>query len=403
MKSNDNWLKIGKTQYKAQQEMTKKIILTLIALLGMLSIVHVNASCPCWKNLYLCPCTKKISKLLFIKNNTYAFSANEGLLRSDNQGKTWTAMREGLHWEELNMVGLVGYETNHFILATGDMPEFYEWHANEATWSKIRAEGIPSYGRITSLVQNSKGTLYASFDHEISDNVRSSDALESVYQSIDYGVHWTSLKLKSAVIDNDNSRAYAILQTKLILDNNDNLYVNGKVIFRYGIHQREKRFIYQLPRGKTQWIDTHCVASDIFILNNHFLGLISDDGQVSIKDIRLEIDGQLKEKQSWTFYPPIENIKPILVVDQNTLYMISGSNLYQLTHINDPQSKWALVKNGDANIPDITCLAIHNHQLYAAGGRMGQSESSIDVFPIDVPGLVTQESSKKHSSRSEQI
>lgn len=359
--------------------MIKKIVLTTIAFLGMLSILHANASCPCWKNLYLCPCTKNISKILFIQNNIYAFSANEGLLKSEDQGETWTTLREGLHWENLNMIGLVGNEANHFILATGVKPEFYEWQANEMRWKKIKTEGIPSHGRITSFVQDSKETLYVTLDDPIN-NEASNINVGGIYQSIDFGAHWTNLKLKNAVVENNDSQRYVMLQTKLILDNKGNLYVKGKIVSRFNIDQDEKNFIYLLPSSKKQWVNTHYVGLDIFILNNDLLGLFSNEGQVFIKNIQLETDGQLRERQSWSFHPPEENIKPIIVVDQNTLYMIVGSNLYQLINMNDVQSKWTLVKNSDANIPTITCLAIHNHQLYAAGGRLNQSYSSIDVF-----------------------
>ncbi len=342
--------------------MIKKIILTVFAFCIMLFSILAEANCPCWKNLYLCPCTKNISNLVFIQNNAYAFSTNEGLLKSEDEGKTWTTLRNGLHWENLKMIGLVGNETSHFILATGDKPEFYEWQPKEIRWRKIQTQGIPLEGKITSFVQDSKGKLYISLD----DSSRSNHNAGDIYQSVDFGIHWTCLKLKSTVLNNRHLQSCDILHTKLILDAKDNLYKDS--------------FIYLRPSDKTQWIDTHYKAYDILILNNNLLGLVTDHGQLSIK--QLKIEKHVEEQQTWNFHSPEENIKPVIVADQNDLYMIANSNLYQLLNFKDPESKWTWVKNSDVNMPMITCLAIHNHQLFAAGGRMNQAQSSIDIFQL---------------------
>lgn len=360
-----------------------------------------------WKNVYLCPSCKHISKMFFINNTIYALTGNEGLYKSADDGETWTSLKRGLPEGDIKMVDLVGDQEGHLILAINesipymwsngngfqvveimmDSPAFYEWYASLQSWEKIPAKGIPLNVKMTNLVQYPKGVLYASFDDESTPFV-SNFGQDVVYQSIDNGRHWTSLQLKETAIRNTHSsdmNNITVTHTKMIIDNNKNLYVKGTLQYNNELHD----FVYFLQQGETQWRDTTYSASDIFIAGNNLLGLMNDEGDIFIKEMQIQDNGLLKENKSWTFTAPEQNTHPIIAIEKNNMVMLIRSNnysaLYQLNDVTNPALKWSLVKNGDANIPDITSLALHHNHLYAVGSRLVQDiqYQSMDVFQQD--------------------
>lgn len=345
--------------------MLKSAILFLFIFLELISTKSYSDS-KGWKNLYTCYVTRSISKLVFKENNIYAFTANEGLLKSTDQGETWTTMRSGLPSTFITMVDLVGSENNHFILATRD-GIFYEWNSIVQQWDALSVIGLPDHGNMTSLIQDSQGNLYTSYDH----------SYQLIYKSVDHGIHW------KAILSQNNDK---ISHTKILIDNQDNLYVSGLIESTNNKQlmpfERKKYFIYRLQYGQTQWVNIKYSAENIFIMQNGLLGLVADNGTIMLIDLQY-YQNHLSIKRRWVYSPPEQYIsRHLIAVGDNELYFFSGKNLYHLYDILNAKSHWQKEENGMVNIPDVDILTMNENRLYSAGKPLNQDQlqSSINIY-----------------------